>query len=160
MTRLCISCCTCCEESNNKLVFHKTFDCFIPRFYSTKIMSVSARHFVCEISGSHTSAAEDSSLLGCYGVSLCSHQHFEGTTILQNAGSQLPNDTSSHPRRPESSDTFFISCGSKKFYLCCCSSHHEIPINVQYQPNKSTPYVMYRHCAVFNSTSYNECAGT
>lgn len=87
MTRLCISCCTCCEESNNKLVFHKTFDCFIPRFYSTKIMSVSARHFVCEISGSHTSAAEDSSLLGCYGVSLCSHQHFEGTTILQNAGS-------------------------------------------------------------------------
>jgi len=79
---------------------------------------------VCEISGTHISAAEDSSLL-------CSHQHSDGTTILQNVASYLPSDTSSHPRQPETSGTFFMSCGSNKFHLWCCSSHHETPIHVQ-----------------------------
>jgi hypothetical protein len=88
MTRLCISSCTCCEKSNNKSVFHKNFDCFIPRFYCTK-------NYVTEC---ETSRLRDFRFshqccwrLKSSGMSLWSHQYYEGTRILQNVGSYLPH---------------------------------------------------------------------
>jgi len=61
----------------------------------------------CEISSSHSSTAKDSSLLGCYTVSLCEwfptllwiimlDSEVEGTIMLQNSGTYWPNSKVSH----------------------------------------------------------------
>jgi hypothetical protein len=61
----------------------------------------------CGISSSHSSTAKDSSLLGCYTLSLCEwlptllrivmlDSEVEGTMILQNSGNYLPNSKVSH----------------------------------------------------------------
>jgi len=153
MTRICISCCTCCEESDNKLAFHKNFDFFHSHILQDKKVCHRVWNtLVCEISVTHTSAAEDSSLL-------CSHQLSDGTTVLQNVASYLLNDTPHIPQNPKLQvrSLCLVEARSSIYVAAVLIMKHQF----MYSPSQIKVHlVSCTQTVVFNWANYNKCAAT